>query len=375
MGSLVPTPVTAPGTDRSILFVHSSDELYGADRMLLELLNAVPRGVRAEVWLPTDLAHPKTTLCAEIERRGYAVKHVDLPILRRAYRTPMALARLVGRMLRVRRELRRSAPDILYCTTSATLLSALMVRRGRGTEIVCHIQEFWSSTDRLVLTPLARLCHRVVAISEAVAQALPTRVRARTTVVLNATPDPGPVTRETRDGPLRYVIASRWNGWKGHRTLLTAWQHAGCPGHLTILGGPPISGESVDVPALVRALGDPETVDIVGEVADPSSWVAAADVVLMPSEDPEPFGLVAIEAFARGHAVIASDAGGLAEIVTDGVDGWLFQRHDADALAGVLQTLDRAQVEAAGVHARRTFENRFTVQRYGAQWRQACGLC
>ena len=54
-------------TRRTIVFLHPSDELYGADRVLLDTLDALPDDVSAQVWLPTDLTHPATPLCAEIE--------------------------------------------------------------------------------------------------------------------------------------------------------------------------------------------------------------------------------------------------------------------------------------------------------------------
>ena len=106
-------------------------------------------------------------------------------------------------------------------------------------------------------------------------------------------------------------------------------------------------------------------------MADPSEQLAAADVVLMPSDRPEPFGLVAIEAFARGRPVIASAAGGLVDIVADRQNGWLYRPGDASALANVLESLTRPEVAAAGVSARHTFEERFTVTRFAHNWRRA----
>jgi teichuronic acid biosynthesis glycosyltransferase TuaC len=63
--------------------------------------------------------------------------------------------------------------------------------------------------------------------------------------------------------------------------------------------------------------------------------IAAHDVVLVPSVA-EPFGLVAVEAIAAGRWVVASDVGGLRDIVIDGVNGTLVRDGDfAGALARV----------------------------------------
>ena len=65
------------------------------------------------------------------------------------------------------------------------------------------------------------------------------------------------------------------------------------------------------------------------------SLIAAHDVVLVPSVA-EPFGLAAVEAHAAGRWVVASDVGGLREIVIDGVNGTLVSDGDfAAALARV----------------------------------------
>ncbi|HEY2200690.1 MAG TPA: hypothetical protein VGH56_02295, partial [Solirubrobacteraceae bacterium] len=95
-----------------LIFIHSSDELYGADRMLLESIGALPadQDRDVEVWLPTDLPHVARPLCAELARRGVVVRHIDLPIVRRAYRTPLGLLRLLGRVVTVAAALRAVAP-------------------------------------------------------------------------------------------------------------------------------------------------------------------------------------------------------------------------------------------------------------------------
>jgi glycosyltransferase involved in cell wall biosynthesis len=260
----------------------------------------------------------------------------------------------------------------VYCTTSAAFLCAPLARLAGVRRVIGHVQEIWSSGDGKILSGPARACDTLLCISDAVAASLPAGLRRRTVVVPNGTLEPARVTSlDGRSGPLSFLVASRWNGWKGHRTLLEAWDTAGAPGHLVVLGGPPRSGESVDVTALVAALHQPASVSVVGEVADSSTAYEEADVVVVPSDQPEPFGLIAIEAFARGRPVIASAAGGLLEIVTAGEDGWFFPPKDASALAELLSSLTRDDVRTAAVAARRTFDARFTAERFAEGWRKA----
>jgi glycosyltransferase involved in cell wall biosynthesis len=357
------------GPRNGLIFVHPSDELYGADRMLLELLAALPDEIDAQVWLPTDLTHVEAPLCEELTRRGVAVRHLDLPILRRAYQNPRGLLKLAAKGRLLAKELRAARPEIVYCTTSAAFLTAPIARMSGVRHVIGHVQEIWTRTDRMALTGAAAACHSLLAISRSAGAPLPGFLQKRITVVPNATPEPDRVVPlDDRTGPLQFVMASRWNGWKGHRTLLAAWDQLADPGHLVVLGGPPASGETVDVPALVAELSHPESVTVAGEVPDPAPYLERADVVLMPSDQPEPFGLVAIEAFARARPVVASAGGGLLDIVTEGDDGWLFPPGDATALAGLLAGLNRDAVTAAATRARRTYEQNYTTDEYADRW-------
>ncbi|HEY5486107.1 MAG TPA: glycosyltransferase [Candidatus Limnocylindrales bacterium] len=80
-------------------------------------------------------------------------------------------------------------------------------------------------------------------------------------------------------------------------------------------------------------------------------WLRAADVVVVPSRR-EPLGLAAVEALACGTPVIASNVGGLREVVRDDENGLLVPPSDAGALAAALVRLQdprlRAQLGTAG---------------------------
>lgn len=84
-------------------------------------------------------------------------------------------------------------------------------------------------------------------------------------------------------------------------------------------------GDGPDRPAIERRVheyGLASEVRFIGEAPDPVRWLAIADVFLLPSSQ-ESFGLAALEAMACEVPVIASDVGGLPEIVESGVTGYV----------------------------------------------------
>jgi glycosyltransferase involved in cell wall biosynthesis len=109
----------------------------------------------------------------------------------------------------------------------------------------------------------------------------------------------------------------------------------------------------------------------VGVVDEVAPLLAAADLLLLPSET-ESFGLVALEAMASGVPVVASDVGGLPEVVAHGATGFLAPVGDIEAMAGYCVRLLRDCAEAkrfaaaARARAAELFDYRIIVPRYEA---------
>jgi glycogen(starch) synthase len=104
-----------------------------------------------------------------------------------------------------------------------------------------------------------------------------------------------------------------------------------------------VAGTGVQAAALVeqaRRLRVRRSVDFVGHLPDRSlvACLAAADVVVLPSRY-EPFGIVALEAAAAGAPLVASTAGGLAELVVHGETGLSIEPGDVDGIVAGVQAV------------------------------------
>ena len=110
------------------------------------------------------------------------------------------------------------------------------------------------------------------------------------------------------------------------------------------------------------------TLNFLGYLSDKElqGHYADADVFVAPSRF-ESFGLVLIEAMRHGKPVIASDIGGMREIINDGVDGYLVKVDDTAQLANRLKLLIENQSTRLkiGESSRQTYEQRFTARTMG----------
>jgi N-acetyl-alpha-D-glucosaminyl L-malate synthase BshA len=129
------------------------------------------------------------------------------------------------------------------------------------------------------------------------------------------------------------------------------------PAVLVLVGDGP---ERAEVEALASSLGVRDSVAFVGERRSLGDLFAHAQVFLLPS-DQESFGLAALESLASGVPVVASDVGGVAEVVTQGETGWLVPPRNPQAMARAVISLlaDPARRKAMGRAARASALARF----------------
>ncbi len=174
--------------------------------------------------------------------------------------------------------------------------------------------------------------------------------------------DPDPGFRGT-DSDTYALFINRLDPEKGVRTLLNAWQHLkGIP--LKIRG----DGRLLTEVNAVVSKNNLDSVNIVGRLSRKQLWtlMKGARFLVWPSEGYyETFGLVAIEAFACGVPVIASNLGAMSEIVDDGRTGLHFQPGNAEELAAKVKWAwnHPAEMERMGREARQEYESKYTAEK------------
>lgn len=175
-------------------------------------------------------------------------------------------------------------------------------------------------------------------------------------------PGPGSVPGRTEiPRPMKVAFLGRLVPNKGVDVLLQA--AARVPGiRVVILGdGPELPG----LRELCDRLGLNGAVEFLGWVGSDivQRELSDAAVLVVPSLWPEPFGLVALEAAAKGIPVVASDVGGLRDVVASGETGFLVPPGDAARLAeALLQVLSHPDAALAmGSAAAKACKSRFSL--------------
>ncbi|MHB8078586.1 MAG: glycosyltransferase [Candidatus Krumholzibacteriia bacterium] len=164
-----------------------------------------------------------------------------------------------------------------------------------------------------------------------------------------------------RDGDYVVGICAALRREKAHDDLLQAiagLRAEGIPAKCLIVGDGP---ERPAIERRIAALGLPSHVVITGFQADVRPFIAACDVMALVSHA-ETFSISALEAMALGRPMVMSRVGGADEQIQDGVNGFMYEPGDVEALGRCLASLaDPVRRTEMGRQAREVVLSRFAI--------------
>jgi glycosyltransferase involved in cell wall biosynthesis len=367
-----------------VVFVDHVARLSGGEIALLRILPAIAKYVEVHVVLGED-----GPLVGRLQELGIDTEVMPLAARLREVRKEkvrpgeldrVALAQLPRYVFRLSARLRALRADLLHTNSLKAALYGGAAGRLARVPVVWHVRDRIApdylprSAVTLVRTASRLLPSAIVANSNATLQTLPLRQTRRVLynpVVTDAV-EQLTARQRLRAGPTTVGMIGRLAPWKGQHLFLQAFAEAfaGTDVRGRVIGSA-LFGEHAYADSLrqqAQRLCLSDQVEFRGFREDIWVELAELDVLVHCSTIPEPFGQVVLEGMAAALPVIASAAGGPAELITSGVNGILTAPGDVAELASAMRRLhlDADLRTALGDAAwRRSCE--FTPERSAAQ--------
>ena len=249
-----------------------------------------------------------------------------------------------------RKVVRTFRPDVIHAQSVTAALVARVV--SPRVPMLVTIHGIQPSDERLASLLFRAANVKLTAVSEASAEGLSRHRWAPSVELLSPGIDVEGLRSEGRDDPPDLIGApslccvARQEAVKGADVLLRAFvsvsrelPNAG----LTLVG----RGSQLEANReLAAALGLAERVHFTGAIVNAAPYLAAADIVVLPSRR-EGLPVVALEALALERPLVATKVGGTPTVVVDGVTGWLAAPEDEAALAAAILACARSPEEAS----------------------------
>lgn len=341
---------------KTIVFVSHSSGLYGAERSLLDLVVGLRDNFRVLVVVPKEGPFVEELRQAGIEyiiqnHKSWVGNGRRLPrILFRACVTLFSLFSLV-------KALEQYSPDLIYSNTITKPIGALLALCLKVPHI-WHVREFVQEdfgqeydfgnrmTFRLVEKTSAKMICNSYAVRKKMADYLPQdRLKVVYNGVLNDGDSRSSLSKSldfVKGMRLRLCLVGQLHVGKGQEDALRAIKilvNDGVDAELHLVG----AGYDTYLQALkaiVRNLDLEDRVIFAGYQANGVGYMADAHISLVCSKC-EAFGRVVVESMSVGTPVVATDSGGIPEIIEDGETGMLYSPGDCRMLAEKILCLAR----------------------------------
>jgi glycosyltransferase involved in cell wall biosynthesis len=346
-----------------ILYVHSSNELYGADRSLLRLVrNLDKRQYSPFVVISSDVNYEKQLLSPQMEELGVETFILPLAVLRRKYFNPIGLIYfcylLIISSWNLSRIIRKYRINIVHSNTSAVFSGSVAAYITKRVHF-WHVREIYI-TPRLSGWIIARLINllstKAIAVSNAVRENLtrngcdPNKIAVIHNGIDVECFSPDEMKRnlirsefEIPQSAIVIGMIGRISSWKGQDILVLAAKEIveSFPEVQFLLVGGVVEWEEFrrdDLISLINESGLSESIILEDFRSDVPDLLTAFDIFVLPSTLPDPYPTVVLEAMASGLPVIASAQGGSMEMVSEDC-GILVPAGDPRALAASINDL------------------------------------
>jgi glycosyltransferase involved in cell wall biosynthesis len=379
-----------------IVFFDHTALMSGGEIALLHLIQHLDR----RLYMPVVVLSTEGPLLARLLNLGVETHVLPLEesvretrkdsIGLRSLLRPTATLNVVRYAWRLARFLKARKADLLHTNSLKSDVIGGIAGRLARIPVIWHVRDR-IATDYLpktAVTGFRWLCrilpNYIITNSEATLKTLDLNVEGRAAVIHsgvtktyvrvvhdgvgdNAVPALKPSQDSVNDPVIGLV--GRLSPWKGQHVFLAAAAlvHRQFPKVRFQIIGSAMFGEEAyeaEIKQLCATLGLSDCVEFTGYRTDVQTLIGQLDVLVHASTIGEPFGQVVVEGMVAGKPVVATNGGGVPEIVLDGVTGWLVPMGEsAPMAAAILRLLGDPEGSAAmGAAGRQRVLDHFTIE-------------
>ena len=365
----------------NVLYLNKSAEIGGSETSLLLLLRYLDR----DVYHPIVVLPSNGPFLDQLHQIGVKVIAIPLGNIYLKGRNPLPYLTTVFRLVKI---IRSEKIRLVHSNNHTSNQYGAIAAKLCGIPIVCHMREMNSRSN--VNRALLPLADKLIANSVAVAQSyLAYRKEAnKITVIYNGLDLANWPLKESNDADYRQRMNISANtfvmaiiggiyGEKGHDILIRALAKVAerCENFYLLIVGPTEEDASAsyqldktylrELRWLVADIGLRQRVIFTGTQRDIAAVYRSLDLLVLPTLR-EGFGRVLIEAMAMQKPVVASQVGGVPEVVEDGVTGFLVPPGDPKALArAILKVmLNKELAIELGKNGRSRVERMFVIEEH-----------
>lgn len=342
---------------KKVLYLHAGAEMYGADKILLEIVQNLDR----QKYTPIVILPESGPLVLELKKANIEVQVLSYPIVRRQYFTPVGVLKFIGKYLKYSKKLENFVKleniDIVHVNTTA-VWEGVWLKYRTNVKIVWHVHEIILH-PRIVYQVITRLLQaasdKIIAVSDATkAHLLENKIidSSKVIVVHNGIKASSAIGESKLDvsqlaeNATVIGMVGRINAWKGQADFLAAVKQnlERRSDTFALVVGSPYKGQEERLNQLNATVSEwdislKQRIAIVPFQKDVASVYRLIDIFVMPSTLPDPFPTVVLEAMANGIPVVGYRHGGVCEMIQDNKSGFLVPVGNVSALSIAIQQL------------------------------------
>lgn len=343
---------------KRILYLHAGAEMYGADKVLLELIKGLAsKEFEAHVILPND-----GVLVEALRQVGAQVSVLDYPILRRKYFNPKGIADYIRSYNFYAKQIalyaREHSIDMVHNNTAA-VLEGIYLKRKLKLPLIWHVHEIIvkpKAISDFINMLMGRYADKIVTVSQAVANHIkqsPFIKDSQVEVIYNGVdnavyyPMDASSIREKFDiaqDALVIGMIGRVNAIKGQNDFIEAVEPLLEKNEQAVafLAGGVFPGEEWRLEELDKRIASSSVVSQIHRIDyydKTSELYNMFDIFVLPSIKPDSLPTVVLEAMACSKPVVGYNNGGIAEMVVDDKSGCLVKPNRPQELSNAISLL------------------------------------